>query len=272
MKLPQVKLRDKSISRLILGSNPISGFSHLSAEKDREMVDYHTTQNVKRLFDECLANGINTFQARGDRHIMRVLNEYWNERGNIQWIAQTASEVRDFRANIESIAKNKAIAIYHHGTYVDNLWHAGRISEIEDTLKIIRSTGLPVGLGTHMPEVIRHAEDNSWDVDFYMTSFYNLAKQAKHMQATEGFKEETFDDSDSEAMISQIRRTSKPCLAFKVLGAGRKTSSRKELTRAFSYAFKNIKPIDAVVVGMFQKYKNEVRENAGIVRQILSGS
>jgi len=43
------------------------------------MVDYHTAENIKSLLSECELNGINTLQARGDRHIIRLLNEYWNE-------------------------------------------------------------------------------------------------------------------------------------------------------------------------------------------------
>ncbi|PIN90353.1 hypothetical protein COU57_03725 [Candidatus Pacearchaeota archaeon CG10_big_fil_rev_8_21_14_0_10_32_14] len=74
--LPLIKLGDYDISRLIVGGNPISGFSHISPEVDKEMIDYYSTTNIKKLLKECEENGINTIQARGDRHIMRVLNEY----------------------------------------------------------------------------------------------------------------------------------------------------------------------------------------------------
>ncbi len=36
-----------------------------------------------------------------------------------------------------------------------------------------------VGLGTHDPEVVRYAEDNGFDLDFYMISFYNLSKRGE---------------------------------------------------------------------------------------------
>jgi hypothetical protein len=34
------------------------------------------------------------------------------------------------------------------------------------------------------------------------------------------------------------------------------------------YALANIKPTDALVAGMFQKHKNQVKENAAIVRSL----
>jgi len=269
--VPKLKFGDYTISRLIAGGNPISGFSHISPKVDKEMVDYHTTENVKIFFDECLKNGVNTFQARGDRHIMRILNEYGNEGGKIQWIAQIASELKDLKANLREIKEKGAIAIYHHGTYADNLWHTGNlgIEKVKDNMKMIRDTGLLTGLGTHRPEVVDFVEENNWDLDFYMLSFYNLAKQVKHAQATDEFKKEVFDENDCLEMIKRIKSTRKQCLVFKVLGAGRKTKTKKDLENVFEYAYSNIKEDDAVVVGMFQKYKNQVREDSEIVGRIL---
>lgn len=270
MELPQIKLGDNLVSRLIAGGNPVSGFSHISPEMDKEMADYHTAANTKALLDECLYYGINTFQARGDRHIIRILNEYRNEGKDIQWIAQTASEVRDAKANVEQIARFGAIAIYVHGTWVDNFWHSGDLKYVHGLIKIIRDTGLPVGLGTHRPDVLFAAEDERWGVDFYVVSLYNLAKGVKHVQAVEGFKEEDFDDGDCEKMLKVVRYTDKPCLVLKILGAGRKATSREDLRAAFEHTFNAIKPNDAVIVGMYQKHKNQVEENAEIVRDVLS--
>jgi hypothetical protein len=272
MKLPLINLGNFKVSRLILGGNPISGFSHISPEKDKEMIDYYTYGNIKSVLDECMKYGINTIQARGDRHIMRLLNEYRNEGKDMQWIAQTASELKEIKPNLAAIVSNGAIAIYHHGTYIDNLWHTGAsgIKRVEEDIKMIKDTGLFTGFGTHRPEVVDYAEEKGWDFDFYVVSFYNLAKKVKPVQATEGFKEENFDDNDPGLMVNRIKATKKPCLAIKILGGGRKAGRKEDLENAFKFAFDNIKPIDGVIVGMFQKYKNQVKENAEIVRMILS--
>jgi hypothetical protein len=84
---PQVKLGPHAVSRLIVGGNPVSANSHLSSKMSREMLDYFTAASVKKLLSECEQAGINTWQSRGDRHIMRLLHEYRLDGGRIQWIA-----------------------------------------------------------------------------------------------------------------------------------------------------------------------------------------
>lgn len=272
MELPKIDLKGYEVSRLIAGGNTISGFSHISPAVDKEMSDYYTSTNIFNFLRECESNGINTFQARGDRHIIRTLNEYWQSGGKIQWIAQIASELRDIKTNINQISKSNAFAVFHHGTYTDNLWLTGDkgINEVKDNLKAMRDTGLVVGLGTHRPEILEYVESQDWDVDFYMASLYNLAKGFKHVQAVDGFKEEVFDDNDRLKMLSVVESTKKPCLVFKIYAAGRKTSSPEDLEQAMRFALTRIKPTDAIVVGMYQKYSNQVEQNSNLVRKILS--
>jgi hypothetical protein len=63
-------------------------------------------------------------------------------------------------------------------------------------------------------------------------------------------------------MSQVIRQVKQPCLAFKILGAGRLTSSQKEVMAAFKFAFDNIKPTDGIIVGMFPWYFDEVSANS----------
>ena len=43
-------------------------------------------------------------------------------------------------------------------------------------MKTARDAGVAVGVGSHTPEVVEYIEENGWDVDFYMTGFYNVYK------------------------------------------------------------------------------------------------
>src|SRR5512145_3526498 len=95
-----VSLGALRVSRLILGGNPFSGFSHQTPAKDRERVAYFTTTRIKEILRQAESLGIDTLLARADRHIMRTLQEYWAEGGAIQWIAQTAPEYASLSANI----------------------------------------------------------------------------------------------------------------------------------------------------------------------------
>jgi hypothetical protein len=269
--LPTVFLGPYPITRLIIGGNPFSGNSHISAALDEEMEAYFSSANIKRTLFRSEECGINTMQVRGDRHLFRLIREYRDEGGRLQWIAQTASEIQPYEGNIRQIVKYDPIAIYHHGTYTDSLFKEGRYNELRQRLQVIRDSGKLVGLGTHLPEVIAYAEEHQWDIDFYMACVHNLSKAERVSSAMTGIsnRDEPFDDEDRAVMYRMIRQTSKPCLAFKILGAGRKCDSPATIKAAFAEAFANIKPSDAIVVGMFPRDRDQVQENTGWVNEIL---
>ena len=253
--LPKIKIGDHEVSRLIVGGNPFSGNAHQPGNASREMRDYYTTEKIKETLRECERCGIDTIQARGDNHIMRVLNEYRNEGGKLQWIAQTASERASIPANISQIAGSGAIACYHHGSKTDRLYKEGKLDTVKDLLAVIKDKGMPAGLGTHDPEVIRYAEDNDFGVDFYMMAFYNLSKRS----------EEYLSEDRTEA-CKVIQEVDKPFLAFKIMAAG-----RNEPEEAFRYAYENIKSTDAVVVGIFTKHQpDQVSEDVKLARRFMS--
>ena len=269
--LPTVDLAGKRVTRLICGGNPLSGFSHFSAELDREMVAFYDMPAIQALWDECWRQGINTIQSRGDRHQMRAYLEHGQNGGQLQWIAQTASEFASIPNNIATIAGFGPIAIYNHGTHTDNSWHDGRIDQVRDLVNCIHDHGLPAGVGTHIPEVVEHIESAGWDVDFYLCSFYNLARGYKNAPATDrnAHAQDDFAPEDPARMTAVIRAATKPCIAIKILGAGRCCADSQTRRAAFQFALENIKPTDIIDVGMFQKHHNQVKENADLVRELL---
>ena len=108
--IPLVDFGPHRVSRLIVGGNPVSGFSHVSGELSREMVDYFTAANVLKLLRDCESAGINTWQSRGDKHIRRLLHEYRLAGGRLQWIAQTASEYADIPKHIRQLPPTGRLA------------------------------------------------------------------------------------------------------------------------------------------------------------------
>ena len=272
--LPTIDFCGHKVSRLICGGNPFSGFSHFSDEMDRAMAEYYTMPNIQACLDECWRQGINTMQSRGDRHQMRAVLEHRLAGGQLQWIAQTASEFASIANNIRMIARYEPIAIYNHGTHTDNCWHAGKMDAVLDIVKAIKDQGLPAGVATHIPEVLEYIEEQGWPTDFYMGCFYNLARGYKAAPAVDrdAYAKEKWPDDDPAAMTKVLRQVDKPCLGFKILAASRKGATPESTCQAFRFAFENIKPTDAVIVGMFQKLGNHVAENAAITREILSSS
>jgi len=271
MKTVKLSGSDVNISRLIIGGNIFSGNSHISGKMDNEMADYYTTENIKKALFKCEENGINAMQLRGDKHIFRLIREYRNEGGKLHWISQNASEMLSYEGNINQIMDLKPVAIYHHGTMTDALFKEKKYTELQDRLKVIRDTGTSVGLCTHMPEVVEYSEEHSWDIDYYMPCLYNLSRIERISSAVTGKinNGEPFYESDRELMYKTIKSTDKQCHVFKILGAGRRCETESQVFSAFEETFANIKSNDVVIVGMFQKYIDQVALNAEIVRKIL---
>ena len=269
--LPTVKFKEYDVTRLIVGGNPLRGNSHYSTDLDREMSEYHTVENVVETLLHAEKCGINTMQSRGDDIIFEMVRAYRKAGGTMHWIVQTASEKPDLFQNIREIAELDPIAIYWHGSMTDRMWKEGRIDELRDYIEAIRDTGKLVGVACHMPHVLQYVEDQGWDVDFYMVCFYNVAKVERDSIFVSGKRvEEPFDDEDREPACEFIRTIDKPCIAYKILAASRKCGSPAEIRQTYQYAFDNIKPGDAVDVGMFQKHTDQVGMNAHLVREILS--
>ena len=88
-----IQLKHLIVSRFILGSNPFSGFSHQSPETDQDMRHFFTADRIKETLRQAESLGVNTLIARTDFHVMRVLMEYRDEGGGMQWFAQTCPEV-----------------------------------------------------------------------------------------------------------------------------------------------------------------------------------
>ncbi len=265
--LPTVKLGPYTISRLIVGGNPVSGNSHTSDGLGREMRDYFTAENVKKMLRNCEQAGINTWQSRGDKHILRLLNEYRLEGGRIQWIAQTASELADIPRHIRELASVKPVGIYHHGSQTDKFWAAGKIEQAREMCKVMRDAGVQVGVGTHIPEVIDYVESKAWDVDFYMTCVYNISRPKEEQEKLAGRKvdDQLFWHPDRETMLARVRKASKPCLIFKVYGASRNCGSPQQMLDALRLATRYAKPTDAIVIGMFPKRSEQVNENCRLL-------
>ena len=256
MKLPTIAIGSHRVSRLIIGGNPYSGISHHSSAKSKEMEDYYTADHIMADLREAERCGINTVLARADRHIMRVLNEYRNTGGKIQWIAQTAkgSEYADLTAHIRLIARYQPVAIYHHGGTTDQLYDAGKLDTLHDALKLIRDLGCAPGLGTHEPHILKQCYYEGYDVDFYVCALYNHTRHR-----------EMYLDADRDAAIAAIQAVHLPVISIKVLAAG-----RSKPLPAFRFALESIKPSDAMAVGMYTKdHPDQISDNVTLVTRLI---
>ena len=173
---------------------------------------------------------------------------------------------------IPEVAKNGFVGIAHHGGRTDDRFRAKEMHIVQDFTKRVRDTGAMVGVSTHNPVVIDYIESAGWDIDYYMTCFYQVSRsreEARLLMNGEAPLGETYLEKDPIRMTAMVRKTKRPCLGFKILAAGRRIATPETVDVAFKFAYANIKPGDAVIVGMWPKFKDEIGENTATVRRIL---
>jgi hypothetical protein len=246
-----VKLGNVNISRLILGGNPFSGFSHLTPDLDRDMVKWYTTARIKETMRQAEALGINTFLGRADAHIRRTLLEYWNDGGTIRWFAQTAPEFASLAGNVSQAIGTGASAVYLHGGQMDFLVAQNQLDVIKDFVRQVKDAGVAVGVAGHNHRVHIWANENL-DLDFHMCSYYNPTPRDKNAEHVHGATE-VFDDEHRAAMVATIRDLRAPAIHYKIFAAG-----RKDPREAFAFVAQHLRPQDAVCIGIFARDKPDM--------------
>jgi hypothetical protein len=271
VQVPKMKFFHAEISRMVLGVNPFYGFAHYNGNLGNSMREWYTPDRVCAVMHQCTRFGINAFNYvhvdRGPQDWAR----FQAEGGRMHLIIQVTGGV-DSAMLVNTL---KPLALQRQGEVVDNAWQQGQMNTVKEWCKQARDLGVLVGVGTHIPEVIARVEEENWDVDFYSGCVYNRRRtieEQKKILSGESVEmpSELYLKSDPARMYRVMRQTRKPCFAFKILAAGR--IADRGIEDAFRTAFESIKPTDGVYVGMFPKFKDEVRENAEIVHRILTKS
>lgn len=248
-----VQIGSSRISRFILGSNPFSGFSHMSVETDLAMRRYFTVARIKETLRRAEALGVTTLIARADHHVTRMLLEYRDEGGKIDWMAQTCPELGTTDASVGQAIARGAIGCHVHGGVTDHMLAEGRLAEVQADLDKLRKAGLLAGIAGHNPGVFEFAEKHL-DADYYMCCYYNPSDRSKKADHVHGAKE-TFVDEDRQRMIKLIANLSRPVIHYKILAAG-----RNDPAEAFATAAKAMRSSDAVCVGVYSGAKDDMLE------------
>ena len=232
------------VSRLLLGSNPFSGFSHQGVARDEHMVHHYTAARIKEALFEAERLGITGLVARTDFHVMRLLLEYRDEGGRLSWFAQTCPEVGDSEACVRRAARGGAVACHIHGGVMDHLVANGRGGESTSAIALARALGMKAGIAGHTTAVFEWAEQNL-DVDYYMCCYYNPTPRTADPEHVHGAVEE-YRAEDRRAMTDLIQGLSRPVIHYKVLAAG-----RNDPEEAFAYCGSKMRPQDLACIGVF---------------------
>jgi hypothetical protein len=273
--LPTIKLGKHDVTRLIIGGNPIYGYSHFNRLLNQHQTDWHTPERVIALLKRCEQAGLNCFQNSYAEHSLQDLDRYRADGGSMHWLCLGKPDWDQHPENIADAAKHKPIGIAPHGSLGDRLHREKKFEVLNDLLKRIRDTGVLVGLSAHNPALVELAEEKGWNVDYYMCSLYNRTRPREELQKLLGNDlplGEIYLPSDPPRMFKVVQSVKKPCLIYKVLAAGRRIASKAEIRECFKAALDNIKAQDALIVGMYQQFGDQVGDNAALVREFCGGN
>lgn len=271
VQVPKMKFGSAQIGRMVLGCNPMNGFSHFNGQYSNLMREWFTQDRTMALMHRAASFGINAFQYTNSGRCPEDWERFKAEGGKMYLIAGDSSD----RDPVTVVGNLKPHAFQRQGEVVDVAFREGKMDTVREWCKKVRDTGVMTGVATHKPEVIALIEEQGWDIDYYCGCVYNRTRSDEEWRKILGgelpeMTREIYIQSDPARMYKVMRQTSKPCFAFKILAAGRIAGGG--IAGAFRTAFASIKPIDGVFVGMFPNEKDQVKENAEIVHGILAGA
>ncbi len=266
--VPVGKIGDVTISRLIIGGNQFSGWSHSRDLKYlRDLFKAYTTEKkILETLRTAEENGINTIITSGSAY----LSKYWKDLGGkMQWIAQVHPKTDDVTSDIKRAIDAGAIGAYVQGGVGDSFVKGNRVDLLGKAVEFIKSQRVLAGLGGHSLQVPMAVENAGIQPDFYMKTLHH----DKYWSATPREQRVEFNvdsngpqDHDNiwsitpEKDIEFMRTVARPWIAFKVLAAG-----AIHPREGFQFAFEN--GADFICVGMFDF---QVRENAIIAKNVVA--
>lgn len=268
--LPCGKIGNLSISRLLLGGNLITHFTH---SRDLKYVynltaHYNTDEKIEETMRLAEANGVNTLVVHTVPHVINLLIRYRKEKGGkMQWIVCPTAPVESDRdlyiQQSRELTAEKCEALYLWGVTADRLCQQGNADAIKDSVSIAHDLGVPAGIGAHDLNVIRLCEEANVPADFYIKTFHNhdYPSAPKPEQLVGPHAEHPgYWCREPEETIQAMSTVSKPWIAFKVMAAGAIPPEK-----AFGYAYEN--GADHILAGMFDF---EIHADVEIAKEALA--
>ena len=252
--LPKGKIGKLEVSRLILGGNLLTHYTH---SRDLKYVyglaaHYNTDEKILETLAKAEANGINTVSMHNPEHPISLLRRYRKERGGkIQWIicptAPVEPDMVKYRQHVEDLVKDGCEAIYLWGVHADSLVAQGKMDLVAKAVELPKEFGVPSGVGGHSLDVVKACEEHGVKADFYIKTFHshNYPTAPKPEQIKGAYNEfPGYWCSDPQATAEFMKTVNKPWIAFKTMAAG-----AIQPQTAFRYSF--LHGADFVLAGMF---------------------
>jgi hypothetical protein len=239
---PRTQVSGVSLSRLIIGTNWILGYSHRGPADEATIRKTNgTPEAIADLLQVFLRAGIDTLMApvSGSQLLLDSIQLAQDRTGQKIILVDTpvvnvddTAEAR--RAAEKTFAQSRkagsTFCLIHHSS-AEQLVNKNKktIDRLPDYLAMIRDQGLIPGLSAHMPELIVYSDQNDYDVETYI-QIYNCL----------GFLMQV----EVEYINKVIWNARKPVMTIKPMAAGRVTPFV-----GLNFAWHTIRPCDMITVG-----------------------
>ena len=284
--LPKGKIGKLEVSRMLLGGNLLTHFTH-----SRELryvynlaAHYNTPKKILETLATAEQNGVNTLVIHtATKETVKLLKRHRDkEGGKIQWIICPTNPIEPglakYEEQVQQVVDDGVDAIYIWGVQSDALVAAEKIDLVGKAVDMVKTHGVPCGVGAHMLGVVQECEKNKIPADFYIKTFHhhryesavtvtaltghgsNMTEKGLNLKTLEANHDAMWCYTPEET-AEFMKTVTKPWIAFKVMAAGAIPPAD-----AFRYAFQN--GADFVLAGMFDY---EIAEDVRIVTETLAG-
>ena len=247
---PRTEVAGVSLSRMIIGTNWMLGWSHRSPAQDHQIVrKFSDGEKAYPMLKTFMDRGVDTIMGpMQQERVMQEAVQYAQEKTGRKLIVidtpiinvdDNEAARREARATIRRSKECGATFCLVHHSSAEQLVNKNKhiIDRLPDYLDMIRQEGMIPGLSAHMPELITYSDENEYDVQTYI-QIYNAM----------GFLMQV----EVETVNQIIHNAKKPVMTIKPMAAGR-TSPFVGL----NFVWNTIRPCDMVTVGCFDPEEAE---------------
>jgi len=266
--LPQGKIGSLSVSRMLLGGNLLTHYTH---SRDLRYVynltaRYNTDEKILETLALAEAHGINTLSIHTVPHALGLMEKHRKCGGKMQWIicptAPVKPGVKEYSEQVKQLVDMGTEAIYLWGVHGDRLVAQGKVGLIGEAVEAAKKHGVPSGVGGHDLRVVEACEKAGIQNDFYIKTLHHhkYPSGPKADEIKGPYREHPgYWCSDPEATIERMKTVTKPWIAFKVMAAGAISP-----TSGFKYVLEG--GADFVLAGMFDF---EIRDDVLVMKSLL---
>lgn len=267
--LPKGKIGNLPVSRLLLGGNLLTHYTH---SRDLRYVynlaaHYNTEEKILETLALAETYGIDTLSIHTVPWALDILRKHRKRGGKIKWIicptAPVTPGMNEYAEQVSRLIDDGTDAIYLWGVHADRLIWNKKVDLIAKAVQVAKDYGALSGVGAHDLNVVKKCEENKMGADFYIKTFHhhNYPTGPKPDELTKPYNEYPgYWCNNPKEVIDFMKTVDKPWIAFKVMAAG--AIPPKD---AFKYVFEN--GADHILAGMFDF---EIEEDVRIANEVLS--